>query len=74
MELQLSSETEAKLDALAERTHRALDDLVAEAVDHLIAYNEWFGGKVQDSLDAVERGETVPDEEVRAWLERRERS
>lgn len=73
MELHLTPETEAKLNELARRTHRGTDELVEEAVDHLVVYNEWFERKVKASQAAVARGETVPDEEVRAWLEGRER-
>ena len=73
MELHLTPETAAKLNELARRTRRGADELVQEAVDHLVAYNEWFERKVKDSQAAVARGETVSDEEVRAWLEGRER-
>ncbi len=69
MELQLTSEAQSKLNALAQKTHRGTDELLAEAIDHLVAYNEWFERKVRDSLAAAERGEIVRDEEVRAWLE-----
>jgi predicted transcriptional regulator len=58
MELHLTPETDAKLNELALRTHPGTDELLEEAVEHL----------------AVQRGETVPDEDVRAWLEGRERS
>jgi predicted transcriptional regulator len=74
MELHFTPETEAKLNELAKRTHRGTDELLAEAVDHLVAYNEWFERKVKDSMAAVERGETVSDREVSVWLEQRERS
>ncbi len=70
----MTPETEAKLTELAERTHRGKEELLDEAVNHLIAYNEWFEHKVKDSLAAAQRGETIPDEEVRAWIEQRERS
>ena len=73
MELHLTPETEAKLNELARRTRRGADELLKEAVDHLIAYNEWFERKVKDSQATVARGEAVPDENVRAWLESRER-
>ena len=73
MELRLTPETEAKLNELARRTHRATDELLGEAVDHLVAYNEWFERKVRKSMVAAEENQTVPDEEVGAWLERRER-
>jgi len=74
MELHLTPRTQAKLNDLAQRTHRGTDELLEEAVDHLVAYNEWFEDKIQSSLEAAGRGETVPDEDVRAWLEQRERS
>ena len=73
MELRLTPETEAKLNELARRTRRATDELLGEAVDHLVAYNEWFERKVGKSMAAAEENQTVPDEEVGAWLERRER-
>ena len=73
MDLHLTPETEAKLNELARRTHRGANELVEEAVDHLVAYNEWFDRKVKDSQAVVARGEAVPDEDVRCWLESRER-
>jgi predicted transcriptional regulator len=72
MELNLAPETQAKLNELAQRTHRGTDELLGEAVDHLVAYNEWFEVKVRNSILAAERGETVTDQEVRTWLEQRE--
>jgi predicted transcriptional regulator len=74
MELHLTPKTEAKLNELAQRTHRGTDELLEEAVDHLVAYNEWFERKVRDSMAAAQRGETVSDAEVRVWIEQRERS
>jgi predicted transcriptional regulator len=74
MELDLTPETQARLNELAQRTHRGTDELLAEAVDHLVAYNEWLRRKVGDSRVAADRGETVPDGDVRAWLEQRERA
>ena len=73
MEFHLTPETEAKLHELARRTHRRTDELLDEAVDYLVEYNEWFDHKVKSSISAAEQGQTVPDEEVGAWLERRER-
>ena len=73
MELRLTPETEAKLNELARRTRKGTNELLGEAVDYLVAYNEWFERKVQKSMAAAEENQTVPDEEVGAWLERRER-
>jgi predicted transcriptional regulator len=74
MELHLTPETEAKLNELALQTHRGADELLEEAVDHLVTWNQWLHNKVNASVAAVERGEIKPDDQVRAWLEHRERS
>jgi len=74
MELHIQPETEAKLNELAQRTHRDRNELLEEAVNHLLAYNEWLERKVNVSLAAADRGEVVPDEAVRTWIENRERS
>jgi predicted transcriptional regulator len=73
MELHLPPETEAKLHDLARRTRKCTDELLGEAIDYLVEYNDWFERKVRGSIADVESGQTVPDEEVAAWLRRRER-
>jgi predicted transcriptional regulator len=74
MEFHLRPESQARLNELAARTHRGTDELLEEAVDHLVVWNEWFERKVSHSIAATERGETVSDDEVRDWMERRENS
>jgi predicted transcriptional regulator len=74
MELHLTLETQTKLNALAERTHRGTDELLEEAVDHLVLWNEWLEKKVSSSIAAAERGAIASNEDVGAWLDRRERS
>lgn len=73
MELHLTVEAEAKLNQLAQRTRREKDELLEEAINHLIAYNEWLEKEVKESLAAADWGEIVSNEEVRKWLEERER-
>jgi predicted transcriptional regulator len=59
---------------LALRTRHGSDELLEEAVDHLVIWNDWRERNVNSSIAAAERGEITSDDEVRAWLERRERS
>jgi len=66
MELNLTPETEAKLNDLAERTQRGTDELLQEAVENLVIYNNWFERKVKGSIPAAEQGKAVSDETVRA--------
>jgi len=71
MELHLSPETEAKLNALAHRTHRGTDELLGEAVDYLVEYNEWFERKVNNSSETAQ-SRTIANDEVALWLRERE--
>ena len=72
MDLHLTAEATAKLNEIAQRTRRGTDELLEEAVDHLVNYDEWFARKVKGSMAAAKRGETVPDERVREWLGHRQ--
>jgi predicted transcriptional regulator len=74
MALHVTPELEAKLEELAQRTHRDKSELLEEAVNNLLVYNQWFDCKVGASIDAANRGEIIADEDVRGWLDRRERS
>jgi predicted transcriptional regulator len=74
MELHMTPETEAKLNELAERTRRGTDELLEEAVHHLLVYNQWLERKVNNSLAAADAGEVVLNEDVLAWIDQRERS
>ena len=70
MEVHLTPNQEARLNELAATTGRRTDELVQEAVDRLLAYNNWFKEQVQVGLDQIKRGEFVEDEKVRARIER----
>jgi predicted transcriptional regulator len=69
MELHLTPETQLKLNALAQRTHRGTDELLEEAVDHLVLWNEWLEKKVSSSIAAAQHGAITSNEDVGAWLE-----
>jgi predicted transcriptional regulator len=71
MEVQFTSDQEAKLTELALRTGRGTDELLQEAVDHLLEYNVWFEQKVRASLAQADRGELVDHNDVRARIEKR---
>ena len=74
MALHVTPELEAKLEELARRTHRDKSELLEEAVNNLVAYDPWFVRKVESSIVAADSGQVVGDEDVRKWMDRRERS
>ena len=70
MQVELTPDQLEQLNKLASSTGRRADELVREAVDNLLAYNEWFRKEVQIGLDQVRQGELVEDEEVLARINR----
>jgi predicted transcriptional regulator len=70
MEVNLTPDQVEQLNKLASSTGRRADELVQEAIDNLLAYNQWFRKEVEIGLAQVRQGELVEDEEVRARIER----
>ena len=70
MEVHLTPDQLEQLDKLAASTGRRADELVQEAIDNLLAYNEWFSKEVEIGLAQVRQGELVEDEDVRARIDR----
>jgi predicted transcriptional regulator len=70
MEVKLSPELQAKLDNIAVQQGRDSASLVHEAVERLIDYDEWFIREVEEGLAQIERGETLPHDEVAARMEK----
>jgi predicted transcriptional regulator len=68
--VELTPDQVAELSKLASATGRGTDELMQEAVDNLLAYNNWFKEQVQVGQGQIKRGELLEDEEVRAAIDR----
>ena len=66
----LTPDQVAQLKKLASATGRGTDELMQEAVDNLLAYNNWFKDQVQVGQGQIKRGELLENEEVRARIDR----
>jgi predicted transcriptional regulator len=64
MELQLPERQSMELASMATRTGRSAGELVAEAVDRLLAEDRWFHEQVQLGIDQIARGEFLEEEEM----------
>ncbi len=69
MEVQFTSDQQAKLSRLATEQGRAVEALVLEAVDRLFSYDEWFAFEVEKGLAAADQGELVAHDAVRKMIE-----
>ena len=70
MEVKFSPELQAKLESIAAQQGRDSASLVHEAVERLVGYDEWFMRQVEKGLAQIERGETLPHEEVTARMQK----
>lgn len=52
------------LAALASRVRRSPDELLVEAVDRLLADEDWFARQVQTGVEQMARGELIEEEEM----------
>jgi predicted transcriptional regulator len=70
MDLQLPERQAAGLASLSTRTGRSASELAAEAVDRLLAQENWFDAQVQLGIDQIARGEFLEEEEMDARVAR----
>ena len=71
MEILLTPEKEAKLNQLAARSGKNTTELVQEAVDRLLDYENWFIQEVEKGLAQAARGELIEHEEAVVRVEKR---
>lgn len=70
MEVPLSPELEARLGQIAAKEGHDSIELVQEAVERLVGYDEWFLRAVDKGTAQADRGELLDHDEVVARLER----
>ena len=71
MEVQLTSDQQAKLTRMATEQGRAEETLVQEAVERFLNYDEWFSREVDKGLAAADRGEFVEHDDIRKMIDSR---
>ena len=71
MEVRLKPDLQEKLTRLAAQQGRDSESLVAEAVERMVNYDEWFLQEVEKGLAAADREELIDHEEVRKLIDGR---
>jgi predicted transcriptional regulator len=56
------------LEKLAKSTGRSRSFLAAEALSEYLDVNEWQVAGVKKAIAALDRGEGIPHEQVKAWV------
>jgi predicted transcriptional regulator len=74
MEISLTPEVEKRLSQLATQAGKGTEEVVQELVSNYIEHDAWFRQEVAKGLASLDRGESVPHDEVGRRMERRLRS
>jgi len=74
MEVNLSPDKEARLRELANRTGKDAAQVVEEAVDRMLEYDERFIAAVEEGRASARRGDLLEHEEVVERIEQKFRS
>jgi len=57
-----------RLEKLAKNTGRSRSFLAAEAINEYLAVNEWQVAGIKEAIESADRGEFIPHDQVRAWV------
>jgi len=70
MEVELLPHQVTELTQIAVQTGRGTDELIRQAVDHLISENEWLRHEAQIGIDQIARGEFIEGDEMARRVQR----
>ncbi len=70
MEVHLSPDKEARLQQFASRAGKKAEQVVEEAVDRMLEYEERFIAAVEEGRASARRGNLLEHDEVRERIER----
>jgi RHH-type rel operon transcriptional repressor/antitoxin RelB len=66
--VRVETDVKKRLEKLAKSTGRSRSFLAAEALSEYLDVNEWQVAGVRKALASLDRGESVPHEHVKAWV------
>jgi predicted transcriptional regulator len=71
MEVRLDPDLQAKLAQLASQQGRDTEELVVDAVERMVNFDQWFMREVEKGISAADRGELVDHQDVQRLIDRR---
>jgi predicted transcriptional regulator len=66
--VRVETDVKKRLEKLAKSTGRSRSFLAAEALSEYLDLNEWQVAGVRKAMDSLAGGESVPHEQVKAWV------
>lgn len=69
VKLRLDEQKKNKLKEIASRDDRSMSYVIEQAIDDRIALEEFQIKGIEEAMAELDRGEFVPHEEVKVWVE-----
>ena len=66
--VRVETDVKKRLEKLAKSTGRSRSFLAAEALNEYLDVNEWQVAGVRKAMGSLDRGESIPHEQVKAWV------
>lgn len=66
--LRVETDVKKRLEKLAKSTGRSRSFLAAEALSEYLDVNEWQVAGVRTAMSSLDRGEDIPLDHVKAWV------
>jgi len=66
--LRVGTDVKKRLEKLAKSTGRSRSFLAAEALSEYLDVNEWQVTGVRRAMSSLDRGEDIPHDHVKAWV------
>jgi RHH-type transcriptional regulator, rel operon repressor / antitoxin RelB len=66
--LRVEADVKKRLEKLARSTGRSRSFLAAEALSEYLDVNEWQVAGIRKAMGSLDRRESVPHEQVKAWV------
>jgi RHH-type rel operon transcriptional repressor/antitoxin RelB len=67
--VRIDSASKKRLEKLAKSTGRSRSFLAAEAINEYLDLNEWQVAGIQKAVASLGRGEGIPHEQVKKWVD-----
>ena len=71
MEVRLNPDLQAELAELASQQGKDTEELVVDAVERMVNFDQWFMREVEKGKSAADRGELVDQDDVQKLIDRR---
>ena len=67
--VRISKNVKQRLARVAESMKRSQSFIAAEAIEEFVAVQEWQIAGIKEALASLDRGEGIPHEEVKRWVD-----